>query len=288
MKFKHFNIFWKEAFLFVLTQILGIFVAIRLSKILETLEIEPQPVSLLSFLIYFLIITLAVLAFLKISKKGSGLVLQVFFILAVFSGLDILFSTFIGEPGAMILAIVLIGLRFRQPNVLFHNLVIIGGLAGIGGMLGTTLRPRDAIVFLVILAVYDIIAVYKTKHMIKMAQAMIRKRVILGIIIPEKISGFKASMIAVEQEKFPIRRIFKPGRVGRFMILGGGDLALPLLLIASVAKQNIWQSMIILIFALFGLLAMHLIFIKLKSKPMPALPPLAIFSILGYLVSLLI
>jgi len=76
MKFKHFNIFWKEAFLFVLTQILGIFVAIRLSKILETLEIEPQPVSLPSFLIYFLIITLAVLAFLKISKKGSGLVLQ--------------------------------------------------------------------------------------------------------------------------------------------------------------------------------------------------------------------
>jgi presenilin-like A22 family membrane protease len=72
------------------------------------------------------------------------------------------------------------------------------------------------------------------------------------------------------------------------MILGGGDLVLPLLLIASVAGQNILRSIIILVFALLGLLVMHLIFIKLKSRPMPALPPIAAFSILGYLISLLI
>jgi len=288
MKFKHFNIFWKEAVLFILTQVLGIFVVIRLSRILETLDIKPEPVSLSNALIYFLVVTLAILIFLKISRRGTGVMLQIFFVLAVFSGLDILFSTFINEPGAIILAAGLIILRFIQPTVFLHNLVVIGGLAGIGGMLGMTLLPRDAIILLIILAVYDVIAVYKTKHMVKIAKAMIKKRVILGIIIPEKISGFKASMVAVEQEKLPIRKIFKPGRMGRFMILGGGDLALPLLLIASVAKQNIWQSIVILIFALFGLLAMHLIFIKLKSRPMPALPPLAFFSILGYLISLLI
>ncbi len=288
MKFRHFNIFWKEVFLFTLTQALGIFVVVRLSKLLKGLEIELQPVSLTYLLIYFLVITLLILIFLKISKKGTGVVLQIFFIIAVFSGLDILFSTFIIEPGAAILAAGLIIFRFIYPTVLLHNLVVVGGLAGIGGMLGITLFPRDAIILLIILAVYDVIAVYKTKHMVKMAEAMIKKRVILGIIVPEKILGFKASMAAVEQEKIPVRRILKPGKIGRFMILGGGDLALPLLLIASVAHQNIWQSIIILVFALFGLLAMHVIFIKLKSKPMPALPPLAVFSILGYLVSLLI
>lgn len=288
MKFKNFNIFWKEAFLFTLTQALGIFVVVRLSKLLKDLEIELQPISLTYLLIYFLVITLLILIFLKVSKKGTGVVLQIFFILAVFSGLDILFSTFIIEPGAAILAAGLIIFRFIYPAVLLHNLVVVGGLAGIGGMLGITLFPRDAIILLIILAIYDVIAVYKTKHMVKMAKAMIKKRVILGIIVPEKILGFKASMAAVEQEKIPVRRILKPGKIGRFMILGGGDLALPLLLIASVARENIWQSIIILVFALFGLLAMHLIFIKLKSKPMPALPPLAAFSILGYFVSLLI
>ncbi len=287
-KFKNFNIFWKEALLFTFTQILGILVAIRLSKFLKDLKIEPEPVSIFNFLIYFIIITLAILVFLKISKKGTGVVLQIFFVLAVFSGLDILFGVFIGEPGALILAIGLIVLRFIKPTVLIHNLIIIGGLAGIGGMLGSTLFPRDAIILLIILAIYDVIAVYKTKHMVKMADAMIKKRVILGIIVPDKIKQFRSSMVDVEKDKTPVQRILKPGKKTKFMILGGGDLALPLLLISSVAGQSILQAVVILIFALLGLLAMHFMFIKLKSKPMPALPPLAIFSILGYLVSLLI
>ncbi len=287
-KFKNFNIFWKEALLFIFTQVLGILVAIRLSKFLKVLELEPEPVSVFDFLIYFIIITLSVLIFLKISKKGTGIALQIFFVLAVFSGLDILFGAFFGEPIAVILSVCLIVLRFVQPTVLIHNLIVIGGLAGIGGMIGLTLFPRDAIILLIVLAIYDVIAVYKTKHMVKMAEAMIKKRVILGIIVPDKISQFRASMVDVEKNKTPVQRILKPGRKSKFMILGGGDLALPLLLISSVAGQSILQAIVVLIFAVLGLLAMHFIFLKLKSKPMPALPPLAVFSILGYLISLLI
>ena len=288
MRPKYLNIFWKEAFLFFLTQVLGLFVVVRLSKSLEFLEIKPEPVSFLNFLVYFLIGTLIILAVLKISKKGSGILLQIFFVLAVFSGLDILLSSLIGEPGAIILAAGLVIFRFLQPTILLHNIVVIGGLAGIGGALGLTLIPRDAIILLIILAIYDVIAVYKTKHMVKMAQEMIKKRVILGIIVPEKFSGFYASMVDVEREKISADNLSKAPRKNKFMVLGGGDLALPLLLIASVARQGIWHSVIILVFAILGLFAMHLIFIKLKNRPMPALPPLAVFSILGYLVSLLI
>ncbi len=288
MKPKHLNLLWKEVLLFALTQVLGIFVTLRLFKLLKVLEIKLQPISLSSFLIYFLIVTLLILALLKISRGKAGFLLQILFILAVFFGLDILFSTFIVEPGAAILAAGLVALRFLQPTVLLHNLVVIGGLAGIGGMLGLSLSPRDVIILLVILSIYDVIAVYKTKHMTKMAKEMIKKRVILGIIIPEKISELRASMTEVEKDKIPIIKAPKLGKAGRFMILGGGDLALPLLLITSVAHQNIWRSIIVLVFALLGLILMHLIFIKLKRRPIPALPPLAVFSILGYLISLLI
>jgi len=288
MKPKYFNLLWKEILLFVLTQVLGIFVTLRLLKLLEVLEIKLQPISLSSFLIYFLIVTLLILALLKISRGKAGFLLQILFILAVFFGLDILFSTFIVEPGAVILAAGLIVLRFLQPTVLLHNLVVIGGLAGIGGMLGLSLSPRDVVILLVILSIYDVIAVYKTKHMTKMAKEMIKKRVILGIIVPEKISEFKASMTEVEKDKTSITKVPKLNKASRFTILGGGDLALPLLLITSVAHQNIWRSIIVLVFALLGLILMHLIFIKLKRQPIPALPPLAVFSILGYLISLLI
>lgn len=135
---------------------------------------------------------------------------------------------------------------------MIHNLLVVGGLAGIGGMLGLTLFPRDVIILLIILAIYDVIAVYKTKHMVEMAKEMIKKRVILGIIVPEKIMGFRASMIDVEHDKIPARRIFKPGEKVKFMILGGGDLALPLLLIVSVAHRNILHSIIVLIFLYSG------------------------------------
>lgn len=288
IKLKHFDIFWKEAVLFILTQVLGIFVAIKLSIAFKELKIESQPISLLNFLIYFFIVTLIIVLFFKISKKGSGVFLEIFFILALVSGLDILFGTIIVEPWAMIISICLIIFRFIYPVVIVHNLVIIGGLSGVGGLLGLNIIPRNAIVILIILAIYDVVAVYKTKHMVKMAKEMIKTKMILGIIIPEKFLEFKAQMTDVEQDKISIRKTLKPGTKSRFMILGSGDLVLPLMLIASVARQNILHSIIILIFAAIGLLAMHLIFIKLKSRPMPALPPLAIFSILGYLVSLLI
>lgn len=288
---KQLNIFWKEILLFLLTQVLGLIVVIRASRMFEATGLEVEQVSISNFLIYFLIVTVAILALLKVSKKGGGFVFQIFFILAIFSGLDILFSLFVGEPGAMILAFGLVILRFIKPTILLHNLVVIGGLAGVGGVLGLTLIPRDAIILLVILAIYDVVAVYKTKHMVKMAEAMIKKRVILGIIVPERISGFYGLMTDVEKDKLQKKeKNTKPktAKTGRFMILGGGDLALPLLLISSVAVNNIWQSIVILIFALLGLTAMHFLFVKLKSKPMPALPPLAVFSILGYFVSLLI
>ncbi len=290
LKIKKFNIFWKEAIMFLLTQILGLFIALRLPKILEQMQgvrVEAEPIQILDFLIYFAIITAVILLFSKISKKGSGIFFQVIFVLAVFSGLDILFGVIIGEPGAALIAIGLIILRFIKPSILIHNLIIIGGLAGVGAMLGISLIPRDAIILLVVLAIYDVIAVYKTKHMVKMAKAMIKRNVILGIVIPDKISGLTSLMSDVKKEKTPGEKIIKP-RKAKFMILGGGDLALPLLLITSVANENFWRSIIILIFSLAGLLVMHILFDKFKSRPMPALPPLAIFSILGYLFTLLV
>jgi len=288
MRFKNFNIFWKESLLFILTQCLGIFVAIRLYESSEIFKAKPQQISLFDFLVYFFIITLIILIFFKISRKGGGILLQIFFILAIFSGLKIFFSTFLKNPEAIILAGVLILARFIWPTIFIHNLVVIGGIAGIGGMLGLAFSPQDVIIILIILAIYDIIAVYKTKHMVKMAKAMIKKRVILGLIIPKRILEFKASMAEVERNKIsPAEKFGIKGKT-HFLILGGGDLALPLLLIASVACQNLLRSIVILFFSFLGLLTMHFIFTKLKNKPMPALPPLAVFSILGYFISLLV
>ena len=267
------NLFLKEAFLFTLTLALGIGVSFRLSKIMEVLAVEPVPLSLGKFLIYFAIATLLILIFLKTSKKG--LFFQVFYALAVFAGAQIVFSLFTPGSTSIFLAGGLVLLRFYLPQVWTQNLAVILSVAGIGGLLGLSISPLNAVIILVLLSVYDIIAVYKTKHMVKMAEEMIKRRVILALVIPEKTADFWTSLKKAQ-----------PGK--GFLILGAGDLALPLILASSVMSYGFLNSLLVAFFALIGLGLTHLLFISQKKpKPMPALPPIALFSILGFLISLL-
>ncbi|MCZ2845672.1 MAG: presenilin family intramembrane aspartyl protease, partial [Candidatus Bathyarchaeota archaeon] len=125
---------------------------------------------------------------------------------------------------------------------------------------------------------YDFIAVYKTKHMVKMAKSMIESRAILGIVIPKKFIDFKKRLQDVEIG----------GDKKDCLILGSGDIIFPLILSASLLPQGIVKSGIILIFSIVGLFFGFILFLKLGKKPMPALPPLALSSIIGYAIAIAI
>jgi presenilin-like A22 family membrane protease len=72
------------------------------------------------------------------------------------------------------------------------------------------------------------------------------------------------------------------------MILGSGDIGLPVLLVSSVAQYSVYDAIIAAIFSLAGLFLTHLIFVNQRErKPMAALPPIATMSIIGYFVSLI-
>jgi presenilin-like A22 family membrane protease len=162
---------------------------------------------------------------------------------------------------------------WRQPLVLNQDLCLIFGIAGMGSILGLQLTPEIVISLLIIFSIYDFIAVYKTKHMIKIAKEMIEAGAILALIIPQKISDFKEKLERI-----------KPG--GKFLILGGGDIAFPLLFSVSLVPFGILNSFIVAIFSFIGLLIGFFFFISQKTRqPIPALPPVALFSIIGYLIT---
>lgn len=148
--------------------------------------------------------------------------------------------------------------------------------AGIGAVIGLSFTPETVIILLVALSFYDIIAVYKTKHMVALAENMIKSRAIFGFVIPIAPSGFGEKMVRVV-----------PGE--QFMILGSGDVILPLLLSSSLVRVSLTASIIVAAFSAAGLFLMHLIFINQKiRRPMAALPPIALTAILGYLVASLV
>jgi len=275
---KPWRIFIFGAFLFCLTLLLGIAASFRVSKILNIQKITIPQISFWQFIFYFLFATsffLCVIYLVKF-KKGKRALFRTIFVVAVFFGGIIFAESWLKEPFPLIIILLLVFWWLRKPSVLNQDILIILGAAGVGSFLGLSLKPEIVIGFLVIFSIYDFIAVYQTKHMIKMAEEMIESQAILGLIIPSDIRDF--------QEK--LEKI-RPG--GKFLVLGGGDIIFPLLLCSSLVSQGTLRILIITVFSLIGLFLSFWILLSQKTRrPIPALPPIALFSIIGYLIIKLI
>ena len=272
------RIFALEAFLFCLTLGLGIAAAVQIGEVLKIQKIALPQISFWRFIISFLLATLFILLLIRFLKfkKGKGLIFKILFTLAVFWGGLLLLEAFLLEPIPLILISFLIFWWWKSPSILNQDILMILGLAGVGSTLGLALQPLMVVALLIIFSIYDFVAVYKTKHMIKMAKEMIESKAILALVVPPNLFGFQESLGEI-----------RPG--GKFLILGGGDIVFPLLFAASLVPQGILNSLIIAIFALIGLFVGFYFFTTQKIRqPIPALPPIALFSIIGFLITRLI
>jgi len=270
-----FKIIFFGIVLFSSILIFGIFSASKLISFNQVQKTEIQEISFSKFVLNFLLATLfllIVIRFVQI-KKIKGAIFKTLFLIAVFFGGFISLSLWLGDFLALILIVILIFLWTNKPLVLFQDILIFLAIAGLGSILGLGFKSQTAITLLIFFSAYDLTAVYKTKHMVEMAKAMVESKSFLGLIIPSDLSGFKEKLGNIE-----------PG--GNFLILGGGDIALPLILCVSLVSQGFFNSLVIVFFSTLGLLVNFYIFISRKNKhPIPALPAIAIFSIIGYLIT---
>jgi presenilin-like A22 family membrane protease len=273
-----YKFFLWQVFLFSLTLILGITASLKLNKI-STIQNNPlPPLSFWWFIFYFLLATFFIFSLVKFVKfkRRKRILFRFIFILTLFWGTFLLFGLWTSDFFALAFTFILIFAWFKNRSVLIHNLVVILSLAGIGSVLGLQLVPQTVILLLLVLSIYDFVAVYKTKHMVIMAKEMIKSGVVPGLIIPQEISDIKKKLKEV-----------KPG--GKFLILGGGDVIFPLLLCVSLVPEGVFISLIVAFFTLIGLFLSFWIFISRRSRqPMPALPPIALFSIIGFLITRLV
>lgn len=265
------KMFLQELVSFSLIGVISIFSVAKIYSSSFISGTQTPIVSWWQFLLAFGIGTAVVLGLIRIMH--GGLFLRIFFLFAIFSGTLITLSIFVADIWAFIFSLFLIFLYIIWPYVWLHNLVLVLTLSGVAALLGASLNPWTAVLVLIIVSVYDYIAVYKTKHMVRMAKAMISGRAIFAIIFPEHWRGFKSHLNEV--------------RLGEgFMMLGTGDFVFPLIMATSAYAISSVAAWLVFSFALLGLLLMHLIFISQKiRRPMPALPPLAASAILGFLLA---
>jgi presenilin-like A22 family membrane protease len=136
------------------------------------------------------------------------------------------------------------------------------------------------IVLLVLLAIYDAISVYKTKHMITMAEGMMDLKLPILFVIP------KHSHYSFLHESF------KAGEKREAFFMGLGDAVMPTLLVVSAnvfMKSNGGISYPVL-GAMLGTLAGYAVLFTLvmKGKPHAGLPFLNSGVILGFLIGVLL
>jgi presenilin-like A22 family membrane protease len=264
------TILFEGIFYFLLMFIL-IIVSARLILLTATVYVPSEPISLWYFLFAFALVTFLLLVLLR--KIKNRLPFEIFFTFAIFAGIwflsDIWFSAGIGILVALGIMIV----KFIYRRIWWQNLVMVLGVAGIVVSVGLSIPWLTALILMVLLSFYDIIAVYYTKHMVEMFQGLINRGVIFALILPTRVRHLIR----------PIKEV-RPG--DDFMLLGTGDLAMPGIMVASLMRVSMTQAVFVGAGAIVGFILMQIIFFSQKrKKPMPALPPIAVMTIVGFLIA---
>ena len=270
------KLFFKEAILFATTLAVGIFTAYRYSLMPDAVQLPELKLSFWDALL--VIVVLSFFVFAPKYKRVAKFSFKFFLVFVVFAGSQIIAGAFVNPPMDLAAAVIAVLIFIFLRNVLVHNIGVILGIAGIASVLGLALSPKTALFLLVILSFYDILSVYVTRHMVAMARNMIESGSPFGFIIPSEGTSFLRPRSEAQ------------AKIGeQFMILGSGDVGLPLILACSLVGLYMSEAVIVGIFSLAGLFLTHLIFVNQKvRKPMAALPPIATMAIIGYLVSLLV
>jgi presenilin-like A22 family membrane protease len=189
---------------------------------------------------------------------------------------------------AVIIALIfIIALLYYPEWYVVDTLGIIMG-AGACAMIGISIAVSPIIVFLIALAVYDAISVYKTKHMIDLADNVLDWKLPIILVVPKKLNY---SFLSEKRLKEQLES--KEEREAMFMGLGDviipGTLAvssmafLPVTAVIGSITGNYFVAVGTLIGTLFGFAA--LMRYVLKGRPQAGLPLLNSGAILGYLIS---
>jgi presenilin-like A22 family membrane protease len=167
---------------------------------------------------------------------------------------------------------------FIRPSVWLQNVLMLLALVGIGSVFGVLLSPWPIMIFLLVVALYDYLAV-RFGYMMWMAKKLTQSDSLPAFIIPKTNSNWNHNLKSNSSKTI----IEGEAAEREYSILGGGDIGFPLILMVSVyANFGLGNAIMMAAFALAGLVSAFVIqSLFLKGKPMPALPPISIACLIG-------
>lgn len=275
-------------FFFVLINSLSLFI---IGFFQPAFEDSGDPMNIAIILVVMLVFTAIILLIAKFFKKQLIQIIMLGaigytagYILWPLYGVILpdLFSVILAIASAIVLVISL----YKYPE--WYVIDICGIIVGAGAIaiFGKSLEIYLVLILLIILAIYDAISVYKTKHMIDLADTVMDLKLPVLLVVP-KIRNY-----SIIKETKTLKEKLESDEERDAFFMGLGDIVMPGILVAAVYTHfkeigDIANGLPVVFSVLFGTLIGFgiLMMYVIKGKPQAGLPCLCGGAILGYLIS---
>ncbi len=271
--------------IFLLTQVLGLYVGNEYIQLIKAGELEPafeNPENVensLFLIVYMLLITGVIILMVKYKKVLLKVVETVAVFFASMVTFDFLFPiTIFFIPVSIIISSILTAWKMLRPSVLNQNLALIFSIAGAGAVIGASLGVFPVLVFIAIISVYDFVSVFLTKHMVYIAKEITKTPTAFTAAFPYKFE--KPKKVVLKGKKITKKfHVFQ---------LGGGDIAIPLIFSISAFRT---YGLIQAVFSILGsIISLSLLIYYVTKRPgtaLPAIPWISCGMLAGFIVSMM-
>ncbi len=277
---------------FLIAQVIGLLIVqnyVDVEKTAETgeltyeqlpLGLERPPVkeqtSFLYILSAVLIGTLLIFVFIRFKIH---LLWKLWYGVAVFFTLTIALGAFLPYGISAGIGLVLTILKVLRPSVVIHNVTEVFVYGGLAAIFVPVMNVFAGVMLLLAMSLYDMYAVWKSKHMITLAKFQAKTKMFAGLYIPYQLKGRVGKLVKARKGK-KVQGI-------QSAILGGGDIALPLLFAGAFAKvAGFGPALLVSLGASVGLFV--LLMVGKKDHFYPAMPFISLGCFLGYGLGLVV
>ena len=256
---------------------------------MQAFEDSGDPMNLVVFFVIIIAMTVAILLIAKYWKKQliQFIILGAVGYTSFYVFLPLLALVF---PGwwplilSIAFAVILTITLFKYPE--WYVIDVCGIIVGAGAIaiFGISLDIFLVLILLIALAIYDAISVYKTKHMIDLADTVMDLKLPVLLVIP------KIRKYSLLKETKSLKEKLKDEEERDAFFMGLGDIVMPGILVVSAyhyAISNNLAGFPIAAGVIIGTLAGFIVLMAfvIKGKPQAGLPCLCGGAILGYLLS---
>jgi presenilin-like A22 family membrane protease len=199
-----------------------------------------DPASTSNPFVYMLLILAFTALLLLAIKKNKGWIVSGFIQLSIAASIYYLMVAFMSPLLALLPTIAVLLLLRYYPEWYVIDAFGIAVCAGISSLFGVSMTPLPALLLLIILAIYDALSVYKTRHMVSLAEGVIKIKAPLLFVVPKSRNySFRKDQVPIPTQNHGNQAGSNQtsgnqasGKRGAYF-LGLGDAIIPTILVIS-------------------------------------------------------